>query len=45
MATAHRIKDFEDSTFDPAATFEAFPGFKYTSLDSGLARAQKQEFG
>ena len=31
--------------FDPAATFEAFPGFKYTSLDSGLARAQKQEFG
>jgi nucleoside-diphosphate-sugar epimerase len=31
--------------FDPAATFLAFPGFHYTDLDSGLARAQKQEFG
>jgi len=31
--------------FDPAATFSAFPGFRYTSLESGLARAQHQEFG
>jgi UDP-glucose 4-epimerase len=31
--------------FDPAATFSAFPGFSYTSLESGLARAQHQEFG
>jgi nucleoside-diphosphate-sugar epimerase len=31
--------------FDPAATYFAFPGFHYTSLDAGLARAQKQEFG
>jgi UDP-glucose 4-epimerase len=31
--------------FDPAATFSAFPGFRYTSLEAGLARAQHQEFG
>lgn len=31
--------------FDPAATYLAFPGFHYTSLDAGLARAQKLEFG
>lgn len=31
--------------FDPAATYNAFPGFRYTSLDAGLARAQQQEFG
>jgi nucleoside-diphosphate-sugar epimerase len=31
--------------FDPAATYQAFPGFRYTALDAGLARAQKQEFG
>jgi UDP-glucose 4-epimerase len=31
--------------FDPAATFKAFPGFRYTPLDAGLARAQQQEFG
>jgi nucleoside-diphosphate-sugar epimerase len=31
--------------FDPAATEVAFPGFRYTSLDVGLARAQEQEFG
>jgi len=31
--------------FDPAATFLAFPGFRYTAIDAGLARAQKQEFG
>ena len=30
--------------FDPAGTFQAFPGFRYTALDAGLARAQKQEF-
>ena len=31
--------------FDPAATYTAFPGFEYTKLDAGLARAQAQEFG
>lgn len=31
--------------FDPAATYSAFPDFRYTSLDAGLARAQAQEFG
>jgi nucleoside-diphosphate-sugar epimerase len=31
--------------FDPAATRAAFPGFRYTGLDDGLARAQHQEFG
>jgi nucleoside-diphosphate-sugar epimerase len=31
--------------FDPAATFSAFPGFRYTGIDAGLARAQAQEFG
>jgi len=31
--------------FDPAATLAAFPGFRYTALDVGLARAQHQEFG
>ena len=31
--------------FDPAATFTAFPGFRYTPLEAGLARAQHQEFG
>jgi UDP-glucose 4-epimerase len=31
--------------FDPAATYLAFPGFHYTGLESGLARAQEQEFG
>jgi UDP-glucose 4-epimerase len=31
--------------FDPAATFKAFPGFRYTPIETGLARAQKQEFG
>ncbi|HXZ67321.1 MAG TPA: SDR family NAD-dependent epimerase/dehydratase, partial [Alphaproteobacteria bacterium] len=31
--------------FDPAATYVAFPGFEYTNLDAGLARAQAQEFG
>jgi UDP-glucose 4-epimerase len=31
--------------FDPAATFSAFPGFRYTDIDAGLARAQAQEFG
>jgi UDP-glucose 4-epimerase len=29
--------------FDPAATYAAFPGFRYTTLEDGLARAQ-QEF-
>jgi hypothetical protein len=32
-------------SFDPAATFKAFPGFRYTAIDAGLARAQHQEFG
>jgi UDP-glucose 4-epimerase len=31
--------------FDPAATLAAFPGFRYTVIDAGLARAQRQEFG
>jgi UDP-glucose 4-epimerase len=31
--------------FDAAATYAAFPGFEYTKLDAGLARAQAQEFG
>jgi UDP-glucose 4-epimerase len=31
--------------FDPTATLAAFPEFRYTSIDSGLARAQQQEFG
>ncbi len=31
--------------FDPAATFLAFPDFRYTAIDAGLARAQTQEFG
>lgn len=31
--------------FDPVATLAAFPGFRYTALDVGLARAQQQEFG
>lgn len=31
--------------FDPAATFLAFPDFRYTAIDTGLARAQTQEFG
>ena len=31
--------------FDPAATCKAFPGFRYTTIDAGLARAQQQEFG
>ena len=31
--------------FDPAATFAAFPDFRYTALDAGLKRAQQQEFG
>jgi UDP-glucose 4-epimerase len=32
-------------SFDPAATHSAFPGFRYTGIDAGLARAQAQEFG
>jgi len=32
-------------SFDPAATLAAFPGFRYTALDDGLARAQHREFG
>jgi UDP-glucose 4-epimerase len=31
--------------FDPAATYGAFPDFRYTTLDAGLSRAQAQEFG
>jgi UDP-glucose 4-epimerase len=31
--------------FDPAATLKAFPGFRYTAIDAGLARAQHKEFG
>jgi nucleoside-diphosphate-sugar epimerase len=31
--------------FDPAATLLAFPGFRYTAIDAGFARAQQQEFG
>jgi nucleoside-diphosphate-sugar epimerase len=30
--------------FDPAATFAAFPGFEYTRLAEGMARAQAVEF-
>lgn len=30
--------------FDPAATFAAFPDFRYTDLDTGMARAQATEF-
>lgn len=30
--------------FDPAATFAAFPGFRYTPLADGMTRAQKVEF-
>lgn len=32
-------------SFDPAATFMAFPAFRYTAIDAGLSRAQRQEFG
>jgi UDP-glucose 4-epimerase len=31
--------------FDPSATLKAFPGFRYTTLDEGLTRAQQREFG
>jgi hypothetical protein len=31
--------------FDPAATLQAFPHFRYTAIDDGLARAQQREFG
>jgi nucleoside-diphosphate-sugar epimerase len=31
--------------FDPAATRNAFPDFRYTAIDAGLARAQHKEFG
>jgi UDP-glucose 4-epimerase len=31
--------------FDPTATAAAFPGFRYTPLADGLARAQRDEFG
>jgi UDP-glucose 4-epimerase len=31
--------------FDPVATCAAFPNFRYTVIDDGLARAQHQEFG
>jgi nucleoside-diphosphate-sugar epimerase len=31
--------------FDPAATLQAFPSFRYTALEDGLSRAQRQEFG
>jgi len=31
-------------SFDPAATFAAFPGFEYTRLAEGMARAQAVEF-
>jgi UDP-glucose 4-epimerase len=31
--------------FDPAATRSAFPDFRYTAIDVGLARAQQKEFG
>jgi UDP-glucose 4-epimerase len=31
--------------FDPSATLKAFPGFRYTAVDEGLARAQQREFG
>jgi UDP-glucose 4-epimerase len=32
-------------SFDPTATLAAFPGFRYTAIDAGFARAQQQEFG
>jgi nucleoside-diphosphate-sugar epimerase len=32
-------------SFDPAATLAAFPDFRYTAIDAGLTRAQRQEFG
>jgi UDP-glucose 4-epimerase len=31
--------------FDPMATRNAFPDFRYTTIDNGLARAQQKEFG
>ena len=31
--------------FDSAATLAAFPSFRYTPIDTGLARAQREEFG
>jgi UDP-glucose 4-epimerase len=31
--------------FDPVATRNAFPDFRYTTVDTGLARAQQNEFG
>src|SRR3984957_7356943 len=31
--------------FDPTATRNAFPDFRYTAIDAGLARAQHKEFG
>jgi UDP-glucose 4-epimerase len=31
--------------FDPGATRNAFPDFRYTTIDNGLARAQQKEFG
>ena len=31
--------------FDAAATGAAFPEFRYTAIEAGLARAQRQEFG
>jgi UDP-glucose 4-epimerase len=30
--------------FDPAATFAAFPDFKYTRLEEGMKKAQATEF-
>jgi nucleoside-diphosphate-sugar epimerase len=32
-------------SFDAAATFLAFPEFRYTAIDAGLAQAQQLEFG
>jgi nucleoside-diphosphate-sugar epimerase len=32
-------------SFDPAATLQSFPNFRYTAIDDGLERAQRQEFG
>jgi glycerol-3-phosphate dehydrogenase len=31
--------------FDSATTRNAFPDFRYTAIDAGLARAQQKEFG
>jgi nucleoside-diphosphate-sugar epimerase len=31
--------------FDPAATFAAFPRFRYTVIEDGMALAQREEFG